>query len=183
MDETDVSAKRTQTRQDARIPQADVDQGGPSGDPVAPRQGTPTPLGVTTGRDPRSLSAPRMESIRSHRTFAALRRTPHRGRSGPIAVSFVEQPCWSRTEIAFAINRRVGNAVVRNRLRRRLRAIMGEHVAGLPTGAYVISTGPEGPGLTFEELKVAMSRATERATGGHRGDPGAPRRQTDAVGR
>jgi hypothetical protein len=60
---------------------------------------------------------------------------------------------------------------------------MGESVVGLPTGAYVISAGPEGPGLTFEELKVAMSRATERATGGRRGNSRAPRRPTKVVSR
>lgn len=102
--------------------------------------------------------------IRSRKTFEALRKASDRGRFGPISVSFVEQPSWSRAQVAYAINRRVGNAVVRNRLRRRLRAIMGEQAAALPIGAYAVHTGPAGPGLTFEELKVAMSRAVQRAT-------------------
>lgn len=67
--------------------------------------------------------------------------------------------------MAYAINRRVGNAVVRNRLRRRMRAIMAEQASSLPVGAYVVSTGPGGPQLGFDELKVAMSQALERATG------------------
>jgi len=39
---------------------------------------------------------------------------------------------------------------------------MGEQAAALPIGAYAVHTGPAGPGLTFEELKVAMSRAVQR---------------------
>jgi ribonuclease P protein component len=58
----------------------------------------------------------------------------------------------------------VGNAVVRNRLRRRLRAIVSEAVPNLPIGAYMVVASPGGPGLRYEELKVAMSRAVERAT-------------------
>jgi hypothetical protein len=41
---------------------------------------------------------------------------------------------------------------------------MGEQAASLPVGAYAVHAGPAGPGLAFEELKVAMSRAVQRAT-------------------
>ena len=66
--------------------------------------------------------------------------------------------------MAYAITHRVGNAVARNRLRRRLRAIVSEQAPTLPVGAYVVSTGPGGPLLGFDELKVAMSQALEKAT-------------------
>ena len=52
----------------------------------------------------------------------------------------------------------------RNRLKRRLRAIVSEQATYLPAGAYVVTQGPGGPSLEFDELKVAMSRALERAT-------------------
>jgi ribonuclease P protein component len=66
--------------------------------------------------------------------------------------------------VAYAINRKVGSAVVRNRLRRRLRAIVSERATELPVGAYVVGTNPAGPQLNFDELKVAMGRALEKAT-------------------
>ncbi len=98
-------------------------------------------------------------------------------------MSFLERSDWTGPEVAFAISRRVGNAVVRNRLRRRLRAIVSEQAASLPIGAYVISTGPGGPLLEFDELRVAMSQALEKATrrqlgrsvGAHREEHGAGR--------
>ena len=103
--------------------------------------------------------------IRSRRTFELLKRSSSRGRSGPLGVSFVEQPAWSRPEVAYAINRQIGSAVVRNRLRRRLRAIVSEQAASLPVGAYVVRTGPGGTSLGYDELRVAMSQALERAVG------------------
>jgi ribonuclease P protein component len=155
MDETYLSAQRAQEGEDPRVPETDVDQGRPGGDPVAPGEGTPSPVGVIGGTGP----AP----IRSRRTFAALRRSRYRGRSGPLSVVYLPQRTWSRCEVAYAINRQVGNAVTRNRLRRRLRSILSERAASLPTGAYLVRTGPDASQLGFYELEVAMSRALEQA--------------------
>jgi len=79
-------------------------------------------------------------------------------------VSYLPEPTWDRAQAGYAIGRRVGSAVVRNRLRRRLRALMNEAAPTLPVGAYMVVSGPEGPGLRYDELKVAMSQAVERAT-------------------
>jgi ribonuclease P protein component len=107
--------------------------------------------------------------IRSRHTHEALRRSSSRGRSGSLTVLFLEQNSWSEAEVAYAISRRVGTAVVRNRLRRRLKAIMTELAPSLVAGAYVVRTGPGSSTLDYEELRVAMSRAVERAT--HRQSP------------
>ena len=173
MDEAHIPAERTKTGQDPRIPQTDVDQGGTGRDPLAPGEGAPTTVGVSAGDGRERPSDRRLGPVRSRRTFEALWRTPP-GRSGPFTVRFLYRSTWSRTEVAYAINRRVGNAVVRNRLRRRMRAIMAEQASSLPVGAYVVSTGPGGPKMGFDELKVAMSQALERATGRPAGDSPAP---------
>ena len=102
--------------------------------------------------------------MRSRVIFAELRRCSSKGRSGPVSVSFVEKPDWNRSQVAYAVNRNVGNAVQRNLLRRRMKAIVFEQSTGLSVGAYVVRCGPGGPTLKFNELKVAMSRALEKAT-------------------
>jgi ribonuclease P protein component len=163
MDEADLPTKCAKACEDPRVPQADVDEGRPGRDPVAPGEGAAPAVGVTTRPE---VALPRHHAVgpvRSRTTFAALRRASRRGRSGPLSVAFVEQTSWSERQIAYALNRRVGNAVVRNRLRRRLRAIMLEVAPDLPTGAYVVQAGPAAPTLKFNELKVAMSQALERA--------------------
>ena len=72
--------------------------------------------------------------------------------------------------MAYAVSRKVGTAVQRNLLRRRMRAIVADRATDLPAGAYLVRSGPEGPALEFRELKVAMSRAMEKAT--NRDEPG-----------
>jgi len=159
MDETNVPTQRAQARQDARIPQADVDQGGTCGDPGPSGKGAPAPVRVTTR--PRR---PGVGAVRSRETFGDLRRSVSRGRHGPLTVSFVSRPEWERPQVAFAVNRKVAIAVQRNRLRRRLRAIVAARAGQLPVGAYLVHSGAGAPDLEFEELKVAMSRALEKAT-------------------
>jgi ribonuclease P protein component len=180
MNETHIPAERTQTSEDPRVPQADVDQGRTSRDSLASCEGTPTTVGVSVAIQSARASSPSVQPIGSRRTFEALRHTSFRGRSGPLSVSYLQQSTWSRTEVAYAINRRVGNAVVRNRLRRRMRAIMSEQAPSLPVGAYVVSTGPTGPLLGFDELKVAMSQALEKAT--HRPPSPSPTANRDDAG-
>ena len=89
--------------------------------------------------------------------FAALGRTPHRVRCGPLRVSWVPAPDGSTACVAYAIGRRVGPAVVRNRLRRRLRAILAE-VRPAP-GDYLVVTDPGAVSLPFSELKALVSKA------------------------
>jgi ribonuclease P protein component len=179
MNEAHLSTQRTQAGQDPRIPQADVDQGWTRGDPIASGERTPSAVGVTAGPTPAGGRGAGVGPLRSRRTLASLRKDGSRGRCGPLSVSFLRQPTWSRPEVAYAITRQVGSAVVRNRLRRRLRAILSEQAASLPVGAYVVRTGPAGASMGFDELKVAMSRALEKATTGPAGHPvrgrGTPR--------
>jgi len=79
-------------------------------------------------------------------------------------VSFVARPDWDRPQVAYAVSRKVGNAVRRNLVRRRMRAIVSERALDLPAGAYVVRSGRGGPELEFNGLKVAMSQALEEAT-------------------
>jgi len=59
--------------------------------------------------------------------------------------------------LAFAIGKGVGNAVVRNRLRRRLREA-ARHMQ-LPPGSYLIRVAPAAIDLSFQEISAHLSRA------------------------
>ncbi len=67
-------------------------------------------------------------------------------------------------EVAFAISRAVGNAVTRNRLRRRLRAHLHElHRDGrVPPGVYMIRAVPGAADLDFQGLGAHLARALGR---------------------
>jgi ribonuclease P protein component len=99
--------------------------------------------------------------VRSRETFLALRRSRQRVRRGPITVTFApgEPPC--APQVAYAIGRKVGGAVVRNRLRRRLRAIVAELAPALRPGAYLLGATAEATKLSFQELKAVVAEAVQ----------------------
>lgn len=63
--------------------------------------------------------------------------------------------------VAYAVGRRVGGAVARNRLRRRLRGVMADLEATLPSGAYLISAGPDAAGLAYQDLRRTVAEAVD----------------------
>ncbi len=82
-------------------------------------------------------------------------------------MSWLPAPAGAPPTLAFAIGKRVGNAVVRNRLRRRLREA-ARHMA-LPAGTYLIRVHPAAATLTFQELAAHLSRAVKTLTVGGQG--------------
>jgi ribonuclease P protein component len=97
--------------------------------------------------------------IRDRRTFRALRADGARRRSGPVAVTALagDTAPGAAPRLAFAIGKGVGPAVVRNRLRRQVRA----HVRGLdlPAGAYLVNLSPAAARLTGPELRSHVEQA------------------------
>lgn len=97
-------------------------------------------------------------------------------RSGPVRVSYVSVPA-AQPELAFAIGRRFGNAVARNRARRRLRAAFSaawDASPGAPTGAYLVTADRAVLSAPFSGLVQAVrsclgkveERAAASASGG-----------------
>jgi len=71
--------------------------------------------------------------------------------------------------VAYAIPRRTGGAVVRNRLRRRLRAAVDEVADDMAPGAYLISPDAAAINMDFKEL-IDSLRLSVRAAGASRED-------------
>lgn len=95
--------------------------------------------------------------VRDRGSFAALRRDGRRRRAPALTVTSL--PAESgRPAVAFAIGRSVGNAPQRNRLRRRMRAILVE--LDLAPGTYLVSAGPAATRLSADELRAQLMQAT-----------------------
>ncbi|WP_420452048.1 ribonuclease P protein component [Ilumatobacter sp.] len=101
-----------------------------------------------------------IERIRTRDTFVRLRREGRRVRIEPLWCTYSIEPASDTAEVAFAINRAVGNAVVRNRLRRRLRAILSG--LDVPHGSYLVGCRPAAAELTFDQLRGTTQRLVER---------------------
>lgn len=155
--EAHVSAEQPPPGEAPRVPPSHVDASRPAHPPEPSPEGPAPPVGV-------------IWRIRDRSTFAELRRRGRRVRQGPVTVTFLpETNAGSRAEppkVAYAVGRRVGPAVRRNRVRRQLRSIMRELVARpervVPPGAYLISAQPGITALSYRELRSNVEAAMDQ---------------------
>ncbi len=104
---------------------------------------------LTTGRD-------FSQTIRSGRRAGARHLVVHLDAGGPAST----QPARA----GLVVSRAVGAAVARNRVKRRLRHVVREHVAALPAGSrLVVRALPASVAASSEVLDRDLSRALDRA--------------------
>ena len=110
--------------------------------------------------------------ISDRATFDALQRDGRRARRDPVTVLFLPEQAAragfaGEVRVAYSVGRRVGTAVVRNRVRRRLRAAMRDvdrEQGGLNSGAYLVLVRPEAGTTPYAELKRSLGEACDEAT-------------------
>jgi ribonuclease P protein component len=111
-----------------------------------------------------------VQRISDRATFLAFRHADRQGRCGPVRVVHLPS-ADGPVRVAYAVGRRIGGAVVRNRVRRRLRAVVTACAADgiLRPGAYLVVAAPGIERLDHGELvatvRTAMTRAIRRPNG------------------
>jgi ribonuclease P protein component len=146
MGETDIPTKQPQAGQAPRVPSSDVDAGRPVDSLRPPTQGPGQAVGL-------------IWSVRDRATFQALRRSRARVRRGPVTVTWVPGDPSEPPRVAYAVGRSAGGAVVRNRLRRRLRAVSREAGPLLRPGAYLVGATAGASSLSYRELRTTVCEA------------------------
>jgi ribonuclease P protein component len=159
--EANLSTQRPETGEEPRLPAPHVDAGRPCHSPFAPTA-RPEPPVRLSGQAPGAVWR-----IRDRATFEALRHSGHRARQGPVTVTYATVGDAPEPRVAYAIGKRVGRAVVRNRLRRQLRAAVDD-MAELRPGAYLVAVGPAATGLSYEDLRTKVVTAMTAASVGGR---------------
>ena len=143
MGEENIPTEQPEAGQAPRVPSPDVDLGRP-GHPVRPpAQGSGQAVGL-------------IWSVRDRATFQALRRSRARVRRGPITVTWVPGDPSEPPRVAYAVGRSAGGAVVRNRIRRRLRAVSREAGPLLRPGAYLVGAHAGASSLSYRELRATL---------------------------
>ena len=98
--------------------------------------------------------------------FAELQRSRARGASGPVRVTFLPAPAGDDgifPQVAYAIGRHCGNAVVRNSLRRRVREVVRRTAPELARGAYLVRLEPGAAALAPSVLRDHVETALLKA--------------------
>jgi ribonuclease P protein component len=104
--------------------------------------------------------------LRRSTDFAAAVRGGRRiGRGTLVIHLLVDEPAQASTARAgFVVSRAVGNAVVRNRVRRRLRHLVRSRLADLPDGArLVVRALPAAAESSFADLGTDLDAALDAA--------------------
>lgn len=112
--------------------------------------------------------------LRSGSDHAVVARRGHRAEYGPILVYVVlpatpasarlTSTASARPRVGFVVSRRVGGAVGRNRVRRRLRHLAAARLDRLPPGsAVVVRATPPAAELSSAELATALDAAITAA--------------------
>lgn len=66
--------------------------------------------------------------------------------------------------VGFVVSKAVGNAVIRNRVKRRMRAIVATHMSDLPAGALIVVRAlPESATADYARLDADLSSCLRRA--------------------
>jgi ribonuclease P protein component len=101
-----------------------------------------------------------IDRVRERDSFVRLRRDGVRVRTDPLWCSFVLDPDLVPPQVAFAIGRAVGSAVRRNRLRRRLRAVLA--TCDVPPGLYLVGARVPACEHTFVELERTVGSLLDK---------------------
>ena len=98
--------------------------------------------------------------------FAELQRSRARGASGSVRVTFVPAEAGEAgvfPQVAYAIGRHCGNAVMRNSLRRRAREVVRAEAPSLPRGSYLLRLEPHAaaadPAAFRRDVATALLKA------------------------
>jgi ribonuclease P protein component len=94
--------------------------------------------------------------IRERSAFTRLAREGRRTRAGVLWCTYIPDPDATPPRVAYALGRAIGPAVVRNRLRRQLRALLAD--ATLPPGLYLIGAQPIAARRSRDELTFDLQR-------------------------
>jgi len=106
------------------------------------------------------------QRLRRGTDFAAAIRGGRRAGRGTVVVHlFLEEPAQASTARAgFVVSKAVGNAVVRNKVRRRLRHLARALLPGLPAGAIlVVRALPASASASYAALGVDLEAALAAA--------------------
>lgn len=103
----------------------------------------------------------RIGRVRTRAGFAALAASSRRARRGVVRVSAVLGEPADRADVAYAIGKPVGPAVVRNRVRRRLRSAVAE--LDPAAGTYLVAVTPAAASAPYAVLRDDLAAALAQA--------------------
>ena len=113
---------------------------------------------------------PAPNRLRQRADFMSAVRSSGGLRAGSVLMVVHAHPTGTRAglppRVGFVVSKAVGGAVVRNRTKRRLRAIVADRLTGIPTGLdLVVRANPPAAAATYGELAGALDPLLHKVIG------------------
>jgi ribonuclease P protein component len=129
--------------------------------------------------DRRTFSFPRSARILRRSEYDALKDRGRRFAEGPLAANWIPRSGEGASpgmgaagaRVGIAVSSKVGQAVVRNRVKRRLREAIRHELSGLPAIDLVLIARPSATQATVAELRSWLRRAGSRIAADREGAP------------
>ena len=171
-EQADVPAEQPSPAQEARLPSSDAYPCGSRHHRCPPRQGSSAPRGLSDLLDGDHLVLPASNRFRRSDEFRRAVRSGRRaGRRAVVLHQLVRDGRADNSgaepaRVGFVVNKAVGNAVLRNRVHRRLRAVLATRLPDLPAGSLaVVRALPSSASASYDELVADVDGALSRALG------------------
>lgn len=151
MREAALPTEQQEAQEEARLPASDADARRAGGAQGASNPGSSPAVGL-------------IYRVRGRGLFRELGRAPVK-RQKCVSVRVCESRRAGPPQVAYSVGRRVGNAVVRNQVRRRLRSAVRVHRDRLRDGhAYLVAAGAGADVAPWSELRASVGHALTRTS-------------------
>jgi ribonuclease P protein component len=149
-DEAHFSAEQSRSRTASRIPSADVDSGRPGRDPRAAR--------------PRSQKAVGLTTVKARRDFLAANSAKRAPMPGFVLLIRDRADGNPSKRVGYTVTKKIGNAVVRNRMKRRLRELARDVITaqGAAGSDHILIGRAGGVDRDFATLRADLAKAVAK---------------------
>ena len=127
----------------------------------------------------RDLSFPKSARLLRRSEFTALKQRGRGFAEGPLAATWMARPAEHTrpglppavARVGFAVSSKVGDAVLRNQVKRRLREAVRQELHHLPAVDLVLVARSSATGATVDDLRAWVRRAAARMRTGQEQAP------------
>ena len=159
--EKDISTQQRFQEEDSRVQAAHEDPERTPYNEKKARQRKEADSGLTRGKP--DLRFPREATIRSRADYLKVQNTGQRTRGRNLIILFIDNGL-PITRFGITVSRKTGNAITRNRIKRRLREIQRQNRSRFVSGKdMVVIATRQAPGASYAELEREYLKLADAA--------------------